>query len=235
MTKRHLKRIPAPKVWPIKRKEYKWVARPNPGPYSLKKCLPLGMVIKNLLKYAKTSREAKLILNERKVLVNKISRKDLKFPLGVMDVIDAPTLKEHFRVVYNPQGKFKLLAISEEEAKLKPLKITDKKTLKGKKTQLNFNDGTNMIISKDTYKTNDTVIADLTKEKESRVKKHLKFEKGARIYLIDGKHIGSIGILEDVQTTYQNQTITFSIGKESFKTSKDFALVIDESITTSER
>lgn len=36
MVRRHLKRIAAPKTWPIKRKEHKWIVRPTPGPHPLK-------------------------------------------------------------------------------------------------------------------------------------------------------------------------------------------------------
>jgi len=152
-----------------------------------------------------------------------------------MDVIQVPELKEQYRVVYNPQGKLKLIAISAEEAKLKPCKITNKKTLKGKRTQLNFKDGSNMIVDKDSYKVNDTLILDLTKEKKDGIKKHLKFEKGATVYLTDGKHVGTTGVIEEIKNTYQNQTIIFKTEKETYKTSKDFALVIDESITTGEK
>jgi ribosomal protein S4E len=37
---------------------------------------------------------------------------------------------------------------------------------------------------------------DLTKDKKDGIK-HLKFEKGAKIYLTDGKHVGTSGIIED--------------------------------------
>jgi small subunit ribosomal protein S4e len=235
MVRRHLKRIAAPKTWSIKRKEHKWIVRPTPGPHPLKKCLPLNLVIKNMLKYAKTTREVKLILNDGKILVNKVARKDQKFPIGIMDVIEAPEIKEHFRMVYSQQGKLKLTPITEEEAKIRPTKIINKTTLKGKKTQLNFNDGTNMIVEKDGYKVNDTLLIDLTKEKKDSIKKHLKMEKGATIYLTDGKHIGTTGTIEDIQKTFQDQTIVFKSGEETYKTSKKFALIIDDSITTGEK
>jgi small subunit ribosomal protein S4e len=235
MVRRHLKRISAPKTWPIKRKEQKWIVRASSGPHQLKRCLPLNIVMKNLLKYTKTTREVKIILNEGKILVNKVARKDQKFPVGVMDVVEAPELGEQYRMAHSKQGKLKLIAISAEEAKLLPLKITNKTTLKGKKIQLNFNDGTNMILEKNGYKVNDTLIIDLTKEKKDRIKKHLKLEKGAMIYLTDGKHIGTIGIVEDIQSTFQNQTIIFKSDKDTYQTSKDYALVLDDSISTGEK
>jgi len=234
MVKRHLKRLAAPKTWPIKRKENKWITKPSSGPHPIKKSLPLNIVIKNLLKYAKTTREVKLILNNGKILINKVARKDQKFPIGAMDVIEAPEVGERYRMAYTKQGLFNLIPISEEEAKLKPAKITNKTTLKGKKIQLNLNDGTNIIVEKDSYKVNDTVIIDMTSEKE-KIKKHLKFEKGATVYLTDGKHIGVRGTVEGIQSTFQDQTITFKVDKEIYKTSKHFAIVVDDSISTGDK
>ncbi|MEM4245407.1 MAG: 30S ribosomal protein S4e [Candidatus Nanoarchaeia archaeon] len=235
MVKRHLKRLIAPKGWPIKRKEHKWIIRPNPGPHALSKSVPLNLVIKNMLKYAKTTREVKLILNQRKVLINKVARTDQKFPVGIMDIVEIPEINEHYRMVYNKQGKFILIRIDDEEARFKPVKIINKKTLKGKKTQLNLNDGTNMIVDKDVYKVNDTIIMDLTKESKERIKKHLKFEKGAKVYLTDGKHIGKTGYIEEIQNLFQNQMVTFKSYKETYQTSKEYTLVIDDSISVGEK
>ncbi|MBU4501796.1 MAG: 30S ribosomal protein S4e, partial [Nanoarchaeota archaeon] len=161
MVKRHLSRLGAPKSWPIQRKGIKWIARPSPGPHTLKNCITLSLAIKNLLKYAKTTKEVKIILNEGKILIDKIVRKDHKFPLGIMDVIDIPSTKENFRVLYTDKGKFRLVKISADEGKLKPTKIVGKTILKGKKIQLNFYDGKNLIVDKEEYKVNDTLILEL--------------------------------------------------------------------------
>ena len=64
MVKRHLSRLTAPKSWPIKRKSTKWITRPHPGPHTLKNCMSLNIVLKNILKYAKTTKEVKKILDD---------------------------------------------------------------------------------------------------------------------------------------------------------------------------
>lgn len=235
MTKRHLKRLTSPKTWPIKRKENKWITRTRPGPHSLKKSIPLKIALREMMGYARTGREAKIILNQGKILVNHMKRNDQKFPVGIMDTIEIPEIKEQYRMIYNDQGKFKFVKINKEEASLKPVRITNKTTLKGKKTQLNFNDGTNMIVDKDSYKVNDTLIIDMNKEEKNKISKHLKFEKGARIYLTDGKHMGNTGIIEEIHTTFQNKSITIKTEKGTYKTQQGYALVIDQSITTGEK
>ena len=65
-----LKRKPAPAFWPIHRKELPWVAKPSSGSHSLEKCLPLTLVLRDILGVAQTRKEGKLILAQGKVIVN---------------------------------------------------------------------------------------------------------------------------------------------------------------------
>ncbi len=234
MVKRHLSRLVSPKTWPVQRKGLKWITRPNPGPHTLKNCIPLNLVVKDLLKYAKTTREVKKILNEGKILIDKKLRKDPKFPLGLMDVLEIPATKEYFRVWYTSKGKFTLVKLSAEEAQLKPMKIVGKKILKGKKIQLNFYDGTNMIIPKDSYKVGDTLIISLG-GKKATIKKHVKFERGALVYIAEGKYRGLAGNIEDIKEIFRNPTIKVKSKDRTFETSKRFAFVLDRSISLGEK
>lgn len=230
MVKRHLTRLRAPLAWPLRRKKgVKWITRPHPGPHPLKRCISLNLLLKMLLKYSKTTNESKKILNEGKVLVDKKIRKDHKFPVGLMDVIEIPLTNECFRVLFNKKGKFILHKIQKEEAKLKPSKIIGKKILRGNKIQLNFYDGRNMLVDKNDYKVNDTIILDISKDHQ--IKKHLKFEKGALVYLIEGKHKGVSGTIEDIKPVFGNPTIVVKSKNKTFATSRDFAFVLDDLIS----
>src|SRR6266571_3186944 len=55
---RQLKREPAPGFWPIKRKERTWAPNTRPGPHSREKSIPLVIVIREILGYARTAKEA---------------------------------------------------------------------------------------------------------------------------------------------------------------------------------
>lgn len=232
MVRRHLTRLTAPQSWPIQKKGVKWITRPNPGAHGLQNCISLNLILKNILKYAKTTKEVKRILSEGKVLVDKKARKDYKFPLGVMDVLEIPQTKEHYRVLYTPKGKFKVCKISAEESKLKPSKIIGKTILKGKKTQLNLYDSKNILTDKDDFKVSDTVI--LTLGDKPSIKKHLKFEKGATVYIVEGKYKGLSGVVEDIKQVFRNPTIKVKSKNKTFETSKHFAFVIDDSISLGE-
>ena len=62
MVKRHLKRLNAPKSWDILRKQLKFIVRANPGPHNKKTSVALGVLIRDVLGYAKTSKEVKFML-----------------------------------------------------------------------------------------------------------------------------------------------------------------------------
>lgn len=220
--KRHLKRIGMPKSWPTKRKGIKFIAKPRPGPHNTKEGITINVILKDVLKIAKTKKEIKAILNTNAFLVDNVVRKDYRFPLGVMDAISIKD--KNYRLVLNKKGKFKVLPIKKEEAKEKIAKIIGKKQLKKKKIQINLYDGKNILVDKDEYKVGDSVLIS-----DNKIKKHLKLEKGSLIYITGGKHIGEIGKVEEIKKHkgITKDTITISANKKKIETSKDYAYVIE--------
>lgn len=225
MTKNHQKRISAPRIWPIKRKQNKFVTRTSQGPHKISRSINLSLLLKEILKYAKTQREIKNILYSGKIKVDNKVRKDPGFPIGILDVVSIDDTKENYRIFINKNNKFILHKIDSKESTIKPLKIINKTTLKGKKTQINFIDGRNIIVDKDTYKVQDTIMYDFAK---NNLSEHLKFEEGALVYLIDGKKVGTFGVIEHINPskTTSKATITFSDGKQKFVTPTSYAYVI---------
>jgi len=219
MVKNHLSRLNAPTSWPIKRKGIKFITRPSSGPHTLRESLPLSLVVTHLLKYARTRKEVKKILNEKKILVNSTPRKDLGYAVGLMDIIAIPTLDEAYRVFYNEKGKFQLHPLPQEERDLKPVQIKDKKIVKQGKIQLNYSDGTNQLITNESYRTRDTLLLSM---KDKKITQHFPFTKGARVYITGGTKRGTVGILEDTK----GNTIVVKSPKGSFETAKRYAFVI---------
>jgi ribosomal protein S4E len=95
--------------------------------------------------------------------------------------------------------------------------------LKGKKLQINFLDGINLLSKDNKLKVSDTIVYKDNKEGD-----HLKFEKGALIYLIEGKQVGKIGTIKEFQQEkgLQDPKLIFQSGKEEYTTLKDYAIVI---------
>ena len=173
----HIKRLAAPKTWVIHRKEHKWTTRQTPGPHSLSNSIPLNDVIKTFLGLASTTREVKKILNSGKILIDGKVRKDHKFPVGIMDVIDIPDLKKTYLLILNKRGSFSLKQYKNSNEKI--AKIINKTYLKNGKLKLNIYDGKNFIVTEKDYNVNDSVVLNL---KENKISKHVKLEKGALIY-----------------------------------------------------
>jgi len=66
----HLKRFFAPKTWKIKRKGIKFVSKPSAGPHRREMSMPINVILRDLMGYAKTTREVKYLLNNKDVLVD---------------------------------------------------------------------------------------------------------------------------------------------------------------------
>jgi len=227
----HLKRLTAPDSWGISKKENKYITRPNPGPHKLNESIPLNLVVKKLLNAAKTTLESKKIIVAGKILVDKRPRKDIKFPLGLMDIIEIPDTKESFIVLLDDYGKFKLSPIKNSNSKY--FKIINKTTLKGKKIQLNLKPGRNIIVDKDAYKVGDTITIDLSSNK---IKSHLKLEKDSLAYITAGKYIGKIvTILEIHKFKMAKDTITIKLDNNKYETLKDYAFVVDNHFVENDR
>lgn len=193
MTKTYLKSYNIPKTWEgISRKEKTYTLRPNPGPYKKEFVIPLGTALK-LLGLARTTKEAKYILQNKKTLVNSKKTTEIKHPLGLTDVLAIEGLR--YRVELSEKGKLKFTP-SVKDYKLKPAKIIGKTILKKGKTQLNLNDGRNLIVKNGKYKVGDTLILELP---EQKIKEVIELKKGANILLIKGKHIGEKGIVKELK------------------------------------
>lgn len=220
MGKAHIKRLAAPKSWPINRKTNVWVLRSNPGSHTFETSMPVGVIIKEILGYVKNTKETKYVLNQKKVLVNGRLVKKQKLPVGILDVITIG--KDNYRIIINVKGKLIPVKIKDAEAKLILRKVKSKKSIKGKKTQINFAEGTN-ILSEEKYNTGDTLVFS-----NEKIKEHLKLEKGSMIYILAGKQVGNIGVIKDIQEKkgLQPARITFTKGKEDFETLKEYVFVI---------
>jgi len=199
-----LKRKPAPKYWPIHRKESPWVVKPVSGPHSLQKCLPMTLVLRDVLGVAGTRKEGKLILSEGRVQVNGIVRKKDDFPVGLMDVISMPDSNQYYRIVPSHKGLV-LSSISKEDAKYKLARV-ENKTATTVGIQIAFHDGTNMLIKitdpknpvEVKYETFDILKINLV---DGQVAEKIKTKEGNVAVITGGKNIGVQGKIVEIEKT----------------------------------
>jgi small subunit ribosomal protein S4e len=170
------------------------MANRKEGIYSGKDSLPLNIVLRDMLHFTATKKDSKKVLMEKNVLVDGIRRKELKFPVGLFDLIEFKDINKTYRVVIDNKDKFALIEVDKNESNIKPCKIINKTVKKGK-IQLNLNDGKNIISEKDVYKTGDTVFLELPK---LTIKKHVSLKKNVLVYIIGGTHISKTGKIKDI-------------------------------------
>ena len=225
----HLKTLVAPKPWNTPRKSKKYITRPNPGPHSLETSIPLNIIIRDVMHLTATTRETKRVMYSGKVLVDNKARKDHHFPVGFMDILTLPDIKQSYQILFNNQGHFIVKEISQEEAGTKLCKIINKTLLNKGITQITLHDGKNIIVEKGQYKVGDTVAISL---KDAKISKHLKFEKGSLAFLTKGQHVGKIGVLEEIKRfkSIEEDRIILKTKDESIETLKSYAFIIEKPI-----
>lgn len=233
-----LKRNPAPRFWPIPRKKFTWVIKPSSGPHSLKNCLPLSIIIRDILGLAKTRKEAKKIVTQGKVYVDgKVRRKD-DFPVGLMDVLSFPDMEKFYRIVPSKKGLF-VNPIDSEEAKFKLFRVEDKIILKNKNLQLVFHDGSTIFFNSEDsknipnvdYETFDVLKLSLP---EKEIVEKLQTKKNNFAIITGGKNIGKNGKIIDIEKTVakkrHNALVLIEDDKKNrYQTIMDFIFVIGKS------
>jgi small subunit ribosomal protein S4e len=193
MVKNHLKRLAVPKSWPIKKKSTVYVTRPLPGAHPINLGMPLNIVLKEILEIAKTSREVREIIRVG-IFVDGRQVRDEKYLVGFMDVITFTNTEDAYRLLINKNGFIAAVKLDQKESKIKMSKITGKTLVRGK-MQLNLLDGRNILVDKDEYKKGDVLLLELPTQK---IKEKVTLEKGSKIYLLGGRHIGQIHTVENV-------------------------------------
>jgi small subunit ribosomal protein S4e len=209
-----IKRIAAPKWWPIEKKTKKFVIVPR-GPYLKNLSLPLLVLIRDVLKLADNEKEASKIIKKGEILIDGRKRKDPKFGIGLFNIIEIPLMKKAYRAV--PKNGLSFIEIPEKEAKLKICKIVNKKSLKGNKNQINLNDGRN-ILTNENYSTYDSLLIEVP---EQKIIDHIKFAENSTCMIFKGKNAGKIG---KIKTIKKDRVL---IGDEkTIEVPKDFVIVV---------
>lgn len=232
----HMKRMPAPSFWPLHRKEFQWAPKPNAGPHAADLCLPLGVVLRDSLGYAHNSREARIILADGHVKVDGKTRRDRKYPAGLMDVVDLPDANESYRIIPLRGRGLAPVKITKEEAKFKLCRIDGKTTLRKGHVQLNLHDGRSVTIpvadaknpTEDPYKVRDTLRMGIPSQK---IIGHLKFAEGNYAVVTAGRNIGRHGRIAKIEQATATRPATVAIqdpSGEVFQTVADYVFVVGE-------
>jgi len=196
--------------------------------------LPLSVLLRDVLGLAKNARESKIILAQKRVLVDGKVRRDHKFPAGLMDLIELPDADMTYRILPAVGKGLTALRIPKDEGRAKLCRIEDKSTIKKGAVQLNLHDGRNIIVSvqdarnprEDAYKTRDTLRISMPDQK---ILEHLKFAEGAYAIVTSGRNIGRHGKILKIEPSTAAKKAAALIedpSGERFETIADYVFVI---------
>lgn len=222
----HQKRMSMPTSWKVPKKTNKWITATCPGPHTKESGIPLLVILRDLLKIVDNAKEAKQILQERQVLVDGVARKELKFPVGLFDVISIPANNQYYRMLQDSKGRLFLNEIEEEKAGWKICRINGKTTVAGGKTQLNLHDGSNILASND-YMRKDTIQISLP---DKQILQKLEYKIGNTVFITGGRHSGMVGQIKEIEVirSSKNNVVTVSSNGIDTETIENYVFVIGE-------
>ncbi len=222
---RHQKRVASPTSWPITRKTHAWVVGANAGPHSKETGVPLLVVVRDMLKIANNSREAKRIINEGGIFVDGVARKDYKYITGLFDIVSLPALNEYYRMLLDTNNRFKLY--KEDSAACKLCRINNKTIIRKGAVQLNLHDGSNILASNE-YRTFDTIMLSLP---DHKITKHIVYKPGNLAMIVGGEHSGEIGKIKQIRKVRGSGTNMVALTNETeFETIEDYVFMIGETV-----
>src|SRR5438093_1593137 len=189
---RQLKREPSPGFWPIHRKEYTWAPRTRPGPHAREKSLPLVVIVRESLGLANIAKEAIGIISAGKVKVDGIVRRDRRFPVGLMDIVQIEGVPQVYRALPKPNRGLVLSPAQDKEAAYKICKIVGKQNVPGGKLQYSLHDGRTLLsAAKDTRPGGEELAvggAIQLSFPAQKIVKYVPFQVGALGLVIDGRN-----------------------------------------------
>ena len=242
----HQKRLAVPDSWPVERKEATYTTKAAAGPHG-EGGVPLLIVLRDVLGYVDSTKEARFALGQDSVLVNGRPVSDERRPIGMFDILTFRERDEHYRVFPDEGGRLSLTPIDADAAGSKLGKIEGKHQVPGGATQLTLHDGQTLLVEDAAaYGTNDSIVVSNEDSEErsssddasgqgpraDEVVAHFPYEEGALVTAVRGAHAGRIDTIDEIQVTpgssANNVLIEDVHGDDDFETIEAYVVIIDE-------
>lgn len=207
-------------------KKKTFVLRPDPGKHTLLKVVSAGYVLRDILHLTENNRESTFVVRNKEMAVDKKPIKSINYAVGLFDIIELPKIKKAYKVIYKQNGLITLIEINQDETKYKVCKIIKKMITKKGQIQLITNDGRSVITTNQAYKTKASIKLDL---EDNTIKEYYPLEKGRKVFLIGGKHIGKTGIIVAVKkgNMIKKELVKLKIDDKEFETTEKNVFVIN--------
>ncbi|PSQ11067.1 30S ribosomal protein S4e [Halobacteriales archaeon QS_5_70_15] len=229
---RHQKRLSVPKSWPVERKTETFTVKADAGPHG-EAGVPLLVLLRDVLGYVDSRKEARYALGQGSVLVNGTPVSDEGRPIGMFDILAFTEREEFYRVFPDEGGRLALTPIEADAAGSKLGKVVGKRQVPGGAFQLTMHDGGTIRVEEGDYSPNDSLVID---NETGEVVVHFPYEEGALVTAVDGAHAGEIGVLEEIQVTPGSSPNNVRVEGDDgrFETVEGYVVVIDENFVEDE-
>ncbi|SEL91229.1 30S ribosomal protein S4e [Haloferax larsenii] len=227
---RHQKRLSVPKSWPVERKEGTFTVKAGAGPHG-EAGVPLLIVLRDVLGYVDSKKEAQYALNQQSVLVNGDAVSDVRRPIGMFDILAFTEREKYYRVFPDEGGRLSLTPIDADSASSRLGKIVRKSQVTGGNFQLTLHDGSNIVVDDASEYTNkDSIVVD---NESKEIVAHFPYEEGALVTAVAGSHAGDIGEIDEIIVTPGSGNNSVIVDNEDggFETIEQYVVVIDENFT----
>ena len=227
---KHQKRLSVPKSWPVARKEQTYTVKAGAGPHG-EAGVPLLVLLRDVLGYVDSKKEARYALRQGSVLVNGDDSTDVNRPVGMFDILAFTEREEYYRVFPDQGGRLSLTPIEADAAGSKLGKVVGKRNVPGGDVQLSLHDGSTLLTDDDSIGGNDSVVVD---NETKEIVAHFPFEEGALVTAVQGRHAGEIGTVAEIDVTpgsSPNNVRAEQDEDDGFETIADYVVVIDENFT----
>jgi small subunit ribosomal protein S4e len=229
MTK-HQKRLSAPDSWPVERKEETFTVKADAGPHG-ESGVPLLIVLRDVLGYVDSKKEARYALENGSILVNGDGNVEESRPVGMFDILAFTEREEYYRVFPSEGGRLSLTPIDGDAAASRLGKVVGKQQVSGGDFQYTLHDGTTLRAEETDYQTNDSLVID---NDSKDVVAHFPYEEGALVTAVEGSHAGEIGTVDETLVTPgsgDNGVVVAQDDGDGFETVEQYVVVIDENFT----
>ena len=225
----HQKRLSVPKSWPVERKTETFTVKAGAGPHG-ESGVPLLIVLRDVLGYVDSRKEARYALDQGSVLINGTAVSDEERPVGMFDILAFTEREEYYRVFPGQGGRLSLTPIDEDSAGSKLGKVVNKQHVPGGDVQLTLHDGQTLVVEDGSYDTDDSLVV---ANDDDAIVAHFEYEEGALVTAVSGEHAGEVGRIDEIQVTPGSADNIVRVEQDdgAFETVEDYVVVIDENFT----
>jgi small subunit ribosomal protein S4e len=213
-----MKTIASPRAVFIARKTSVWTVKPSPGPHNSENALSLSTALKGLGS-AMTKKDVKALLNARSVRIDGHVVKELKTPVGLMDVVDVEG--KNLRVLVDLKGRLTLKET--KNPRFKVCRVEKKWRTKGGKIHIALHDGKSLFDY--VCSVGDSVCISIP---DLKPVERIALDAGADALIVHGKHAGKFVKIETITPGTQTRAseVLFTHEGEKFKTPREYVFPV---------